>query len=376
MGTTTQARISYGKGDHHQNPSVLTIMDQNNKLYIYIRVYLIMSNDIKENEEKYEKKFARIATAIVRSKDPVDQEIVGIKEYYANLKSTEDAIARRVAAWIKHHPIYNTYLEHIQGIGPIFSANLISMLTPITDFPKPSMLVSYAGLSGSHYDQECKEGHKFLTSSPKTKCPVNLEETDKTDPPSICGAEVVRSEFVNKPMKRRKGYHLFANSRLKTTLFKIASSFEKQSAEKSQYRKLYDEKKALYLSRPDFNKEKGYKGHARLMAMRYIEKRFLVNLHVVWMTALGYDVTPYEATLPNHTIEPIRADDGYRLPGKGSMKPTSESENWTITQLTNSYYDIQKMRIKCFNNIVAWVKSNPDKVKDLMPADDGDVDEE
>ena len=33
------------------------------------------------------------------------------------------------------------------------------------------------------------------------------------------------------------------------------------------------------------------------IAIRYIEKRFLVNLHVVWSLGMGIEVTPYEATL-------------------------------------------------------------------------------
>ena len=314
----------------------------------------------EEIETKEDKKFAKMATWLIEKKVKADPEVEGLIQYYGNLKTTEDAIARRIAAWITHYPIYEQYLDHIQGIGPVFSANLISMLSPITDFPKPSLLVSYAGLSGSHYEQECEEGHKFLTSSPKPYCPVNMNET--VGEVEECRAKVTRAEFINKPMKRKKGYHIFMNARLKTTLYKIATSFEKQSAEKSQYRLLYDIKKAEYLARPGFDKEKGYKGHARAMALRYIEKRFLVNLHVVWMTALGYVSTPYEATLPNHTLDPIRVDDNYPIPAKGSMSLMPETENWTIRQLTDSYYDIQKMRIKCFNNVVAWAKSNPDRV--------------
>ncbi len=329
--------------------------------------------------DKYDRLYASIATAVVKAKDDTDipMDIVGLVEYYRNLKATEDSISRKIVPWISDHPVYDGYLSHIQGIGPMFAANLIAMLTPITDFPKPSMLVAYAGLAGSHYEQECKHGHKFQTSSVKTKCPININEPGEEV--MSCGEPIVSTEFVNRPMKRKKGYHILANARLKTTLFKIASSFEKQSAEKSQYRKLYDVKKMEYLSKLD-KTSAGYKGHARLMAMRYIEKRFLVNLHVAWMTGLGYDVTPYEATLENHTIEPIRLDDGHSIPEKKSIKPVTESEVWTIRQLTDSYYDIQKMRIKCFNNIVAWVKSNEDMVTKFIPkhavvdADDADSD--
>lgn len=318
-------------------------------------------DDMNEKEKRI---YARIATAILEEKDPkaIPNGIRDLVLYYRNLKATEDGVARSVVPWVEKTDIYNKYLKHIYGIGPILAANLIAMLNPITGFAKPSLLVSYAGLAGSHYEQECEEGHKFLTSAPKPSCPVNLEETE-TEDARKCEGKIVKSVFVDKPMKRKKGYHIFQNARLKTTLFKIAASFEKQSAEKSQYRLLYDTKKAWYASRPELQEGKGAKGHIRMMAFRYVEKRFLINLHVAWMRGCGVDVTPYEATLPNHTLEPVRTDDNYPLPVKGTFKVISEEDNWSIRQLTDNYYDIQKMRIKCFNNVIAWAKSNPDKVK-------------
>jgi hypothetical protein len=318
----------------------------------------------KTTETKEDRKYAQIATRILEEKEfsKVPDGIKDLVSYYRNLKTTEEGVARSIVPWVEKTDIYREYLKHIQGIGPILCANIVAMVNPITEFPKPSLLVSYAGLSGSHYEQECEEGHKFLSSSPKPHCPVNLTETD-SDEIKACNAKVVKSVFVNIPMKRRKGFHVFVNTRLKTTLYKIATSFEKQSAEKSQYRALYDQKKAIYSSRKELQDEKGGKGHVRAMALRYVEKRFLVNLHVVWMRGLGYDVTPYEATMPNHTILPIETDDHYRLPAKGTFKPISEDDNWAIRQLTDNYYDIQKMRIKCFNNVIAWAKSNPEKVE-------------
>ena len=324
----------------------------------------------KTNETKEDRKYAIIATRMLEEKDfgKIPDGIKDLVSYYRNLKATEEGVARSIVPWIERTDIYRQYLKHIQGIGPILCANIVAMTNPIMDFPKPSMLVSYAGLSGSHYEQECEEGHKFLSSAPKPFCPVNLTETD-SDEMKTCNAKVVKSVFVNLPMKRKKGYHIFVNTRLKTALHKIAASFEKMPSEKSQYRMLYDTKKAEYASRKELQDEKGSNGHIRMMAFRYIEKRFLVNLHVVWMEGLGYHVTPYEATLPNHTIEPIRTDDNHGLPAKGSIAPIPESREWTIRQLTNNYYDIQKMRIKCFNNVVAWIKSNPEKARDYLKKD-------
>ena len=309
-------------------------------------------NEIEEKTDVNDRKFAQIAEKIISGKIVQDPSIVSLIKYYKDLQMTEDNLGKSIGSYVNNFEIYSKYLKHISGIGPILSANLISMITPIDKFQKPSMLVAYAGLAGQYYDQECENGHKMFSSSPKVKCPIF-----ETDTGEKCDAKIIKSTMMQGIMKRKKGYHIMENTKLKTTLYKIATSFEKQSSEKSQYRALYDAKKAEYNSRTDMTK-----GHARMMVLRYIEKRFLVNLHVVWMGGIGNKVTPYEATLPNHTIDEIRTDDNTPIPALGSFDTTNSLENWTIHQLTDSYYDIQKIRIKVFNNVVAWVKNNPDKI--------------
>ncbi|MGC8585849.1 MAG: hypothetical protein ACP5L4_07055, partial [Thermoplasmata archaeon] len=58
--------------------------------------------------------------------------------------------------------------------------------------------------------------------------------------------------------------------------------------------------------------------------------------------------------------EPPVVDDGeltLTLYEKVEQKNIYETKH-----LVNLYYDIQKIRIKAFNNIVAWIKANKDKV--------------
>jgi len=92
----------------------------------------------------------------------------------------------------------------------------------------------------------------------------------------------------------------------------ISKSFEKQKAEKSRYRRIYDEKKQYYLRREDLrkpieNKEKGAKLHVRLMAMRYTVKRFLADLWLVWRRMEGLPITkPYATAVLGH--------DGFETP--------------------------------------------------------------
>ncbi|PYB68144.1 hypothetical protein DMB44_05335 [Thermoplasma sp. Kam2015] len=320
-----------------------------------------------------EKRFAKLATWIIEKKVPPDPAIDPILKYFMDLKNTEENLSRSIVPWVAKMPIYEHYLKHIKGIGPILSANLIAMLTPIDRFPKPSMLVAYAGLAGQFYRMECANGHKIISSSPKASCPVLESNTDGEG--RACGAPIVKSVLEKSIMRHEAGYHVFQNTRLKATLFKVATSFEKLSADKSQYRALYEAKKAEYASREGINK-----GHARMMALRYVEKRFLVNLHVVWMRGIGKEVTPYEATLPNHTIEPIRTDDGYPLPQPGSFEAVDDEASWAVKQLTDNYYDIQMMRIRAFNNIVAWLSTNrerlPEEYREFLKRKESEGDSE
>ena len=316
---------------------------------------------------KNERIYAKLATLIVEKKIQPVPAIDPLLRYFVELKNTEDDLSRAVVPWVSRMPIYDQYLKHIKGIGPILSANLIAMLTPIDRFPKPSMLVAYAGLAGQYYRMECANGHRIISSSPKA--------SNADGEGTVCGAPIVKSVLEKKVMKREAGYHVFMNARLKTTLFKVATSFEKMSAEKSQYRAMYEAKKIEYASREGVTK-----AHARMMALRYVEKRFLVNLHVVWMRGIGKEVTPYEATLPNHTIEPIRTDDGYPLPQPGSFEAVDDEASWAVKQLTDNYYEIQKMRIKAFNNMVSWLLANrsrlPENYKEFLNKKDRDADED
>jgi len=159
-------------------------------------------------------------------------------------------------AWSKHHPIRIHFLARVRGIGPILASGLIAWLSPIERFPNISKLWKYCGVAPGQ--------------------------------------------------RRRRGQKANFNPRLKTLMWKIATSFEKQKAERSYYRRIYDWKKQYYLNREDLRKpiEKGEKGarlHVRLMAMRYAVKRFLADLWLQWRKLEGLPVTkPYAHGVLGH----------------------------------------------------------------------------
>lgn len=198
-----------------------------------------------------------LANKILSGKLEAPKDIGDLVWYHNMLHDTEKNLAKRLDIWSKLHLLRSTYLSQIQGIGPIFSSALIAWLQPISRFDNISKLWKYCGLAP---DQ-----------------------------------------------KRKKGVKLGYNPHLKTLMWKIASSFEKQKASKSAYRKLYDEKKRYLAERPDLKdaidkKVKGAKLHVQLLTLRFIAKRFLADTWVAWRRIEGLPVTePYAIQILGHT---------------------------------------------------------------------------
>lgn len=206
--------------------------------------------------------YSDFAKQLTKEKISIPKEIQELVWYHNMLYDTEKQLAKRLDRWSKTQPIRIEYLSKIKGIGPILSSGLIAWLSPIERFPNISKLWAYCGLAPNQ--------------------------------------------------KRQKGKKLGYNPRLKTFMWKIASSFEKQNAKTSRYRRIYTEKKNEYLNREDLQKAikqkvKGAKLHVRLMAMRYTEKRFLADLWIVWRKLENLPVTePYSIVVQGHTgfVEP------------------------------------------------------------------------
>jgi len=206
-----------------------------------------------------------IAHEIVSGKLKPPKEISELVWYHNSLLETEKQLAKRLDGWSKHHPIRIHFLSRIRGLGPILSSGLIAWLNPVSRFSNISKIWKYCGMAPGQ--------------------------------------------------KRKHGEKLGYNPRLKTFMWKIASSFEKQNPEKSRYRRLYEEKKQYYLNREDLRKaiehgEKGAKLHVRLMAMRYTVKRFLADLWIEWRRLEQLPITkPYVQTVKGHTdYEPWHPD--------------------------------------------------------------------
>lgn len=248
----------------------------------------------------------------LKTKDP---EINDMIWYYKALRSTEKELGKKLDHWSADHPLRVQYLSKIKGIGPIFSSGIIAYLSPISRFDTISKVWSYCGFSAIHYESECEDGHKIISTSPLTVCPVQIrgEGKGKRKP---CGAKIIKSEKVNTPPRRKRGYYVAYNDKLKTFMWKIGVSFLKQNPQRSYYRRLFEEKKKYYTNRPDLAKElkegkKGAKGHIHAMALHYVIKRFLANLWIKWREIEGLPTRkPYAIEYLGHTTyEPPPVDE-------------------------------------------------------------------
>jgi len=243
-----------------------------------------------------------IARKILKGDREVPKEISNLVWFHNNLNDIEKELVKRLDAASETVEIRIEYFNKILGIGPVFSSGLIAWLSPISRFDNISKLWAYCGLSSVHWQCECRKGHKFLITHEAESCPIRVGK--KRQP---CGAKIIKQKKIDKPIKRKRGYAMLINNRLRTLLWKIAWSFEKQDVEKSRFRRIYLAKKKQYLHRPDLaepiaRKVKGAKLHVRLMAMRYTVKRFLADLWLVWRKLEGLQITkPYVIDVKGHS---------------------------------------------------------------------------
>lgn len=219
-------------------------------------------------------------------------------------KKFENRIKARLASEVQKYPIYTKYLQKIQGIGVVISAGLIANIGEIEHFNTISKLWMYAGLGFNRYCPECehptfvevtyedRNGHKKKTKrlKPFNNCPECGNETE----PII--------------QKRTTGYQSNWSSKLKVLAWKLGQSFVKQDADKSGYRRIYEQfrftdrgfhpEKIVTKGKTTYND-----GHIYNRAVRKTAKIFLSHLWITWRTMEKLPVRePYVEKVLGHDI--------------------------------------------------------------------------
>ena len=182
---------------------------------------------------------------------------------YVELLSAEERQFRRLKNVLQEFSIYTDFLEGVKGIGPAMAGVIISEID-ISKARHPSSLWKYAGLDVA------EDGHG------RSKRKEHLVDVD----------------YTNKDGEAATKKGITFNPFLKTKLIGVlGSSFLRQGS--PGYREIYDDYKHR-LQNHWKHKDKSL-GHRHNMAIRYMIKMFLIDLHGVWRQLEGFPASaPYD----------------------------------------------------------------------------------
>lgn len=184
-------------------------------------------------------------------------------ENYVALEAQEKEQFKRLGLTLKHFPIYTAWLQDVCGVGPAMAGVLLSEFD-IHKAEYPSSLWRYAGLDVAEDGRGRSRRAEHLT---------DYEYTD-----------------TNGEVKTRKG--ITFNPFLKTKLMGVlASSFlRSKGSDGNVYARIYYGYKHR-LENHQAHKDKT-PGHRNNMALRYMIKRFLVDLYREWREIEDLPVAP------------------------------------------------------------------------------------
>ena len=187
-------------------------------------------------------------------------------DQYRKILACENKILVEIEKLLQTFPIWTDYLSRIHGMGPTIGSVIVSTID-IHKSPTSSSLFRFAGLD------------------------VVVSENDEGD---LIGKgrgkfkdHLVKRTYTNRDGKEAERDSITFNPTLKTKLVGVmADCFVKLNT--PIYRDDYDNYKFRITNMPE-HKEKT-KAHIHRMAMRYMVKRFLVNLYKTWRAMEGLEV--------------------------------------------------------------------------------------
>ena len=226
--------------------------------------------------------------------------LYGIQTIMENAALFEKDIEKLIVRQLKNHALYTQYLSKIQGVGPLIAAGLIAYIDDIEKFKHVSSLWQYSGYGMNRYCGKCKKPTFIEVDYETGKTAKKLHPLEKCP---IC-----KTKTTAILQRRTTGYQSNWNDRLKVLAWKASTSFMKQKAANSKYRKLYEQiKKAERKEHPKKVVSKGKTmfndGHINNRTLRKISKIFLAHLWQTWRRQQGLEATePYAKQLLGHSV--------------------------------------------------------------------------
>jgi hypothetical protein len=186
-------------------------------------------------------------------------ELVLVDRYIA-LERDEAKHFSLLTKVLEDYPVYSAFLKDVKGCGAAMSGVILSEID-ISRAKYSSSLWAYAGLDVAP-DGQGRSRHK---------------------------QHLVESEYVDREGEVKKKVGITFNPFLKTKLVGVLGSSFLRAGE-NKYSIIYYEYKNRIENHP--NHIEKTKGHRHNMAMRYMIKRFLVDLYVAWRTLEKLPVAP------------------------------------------------------------------------------------
>ncbi len=208
-------------------PACKLCHDEEHGISIDMSDLKLLTREFYEIQE-FRKGLANRIGAYKRLGIPLNYCPIGLED----IKELESKLEKHIATLLKSNLFYNSWLKKVKGIGPLLGASLIAELGSPERFSTVGQLWAYSGL------------HVVDGEAPRRK----------------------KRQIAN------------WNGRLRTTLYKVSSSFIKYDC---YGRKLYDEYKAYYIERD--GAEPKWKPHRR--AMRRVMKDFERCMWRAWITS-------------------------------------------------------------------------------------------
>lgn len=210
-----------------------------------------------------------------------------LMQEFVELEAQEKQHFRRLASILNDYPVWTEFLLPIRGIGPAMGGILISEIN-IAAAKYPSSLWKYCGLDVA------QDG---FGRSRRTEHLVNTTYTAKD------GSEKTRVGITFNPFLKTKLMGVLAPSFLRVGENKYRTIY-------LDYKHRLEHHSTYGTHNDEFRKEtfstqgKGYAPtlHRHNMALRYMIKQFLVDLHCAWRALEGLPVAaPYAAAKLGYT---------------------------------------------------------------------------
>lgn len=179
---------------------------------------------------------------------------------YVDLEQSEEKHFRHLTPTLREFPVFTEFLEGVKGVGPAMAGVIISEID-IEKAKYPSSLWAYAGLDVAS------------NGAGRSRKKEHLHEV----------------EYVDKNGNKATRVGITFNPFLKTKLIGVLGSSFLRSG-RDGYADYYYNYKNRIENHPA-HKEKT-KLHRHNMAVRYMVKRFLVDLYTNWRALEGLEVSP------------------------------------------------------------------------------------